>query len=72
MLTFSWHTGVSYSSGQGPVHCLNLNVFPLLHFSSSVGTLKRRRAQASSSQTQPQRAHHRQPRDNYQMGQMRR
>ncbi|KAK3528175.1 hypothetical protein QTP86_023899, partial [Hemibagrus guttatus] len=36
------------------------------------GTLKRRRAQAPSSQTQPQRVHHRQQRDNYQMGQMRR
>ncbi|XP_026992905.1 disintegrin and metalloproteinase domain-containing protein 10 [Tachysurus fulvidraco] len=36
------------------------------------GTLKRRRAQAQSSQPQPQRAHNRQPRENYQMGQMRR
>ncbi|TSK20045.1 Disintegrin and metalloproteinase domain-containing protein 10 [Bagarius yarrelli] len=35
------------------------------------GTLKRRRAQAANAQTQPQRAHHRQPRENYQMGQMR-
>ncbi|XP_053532755.1 disintegrin and metalloproteinase domain-containing protein 10 [Ictalurus punctatus] len=36
------------------------------------GTLKRRRAQGQSAQTQPQRAHLRQPRDTYQMGQMRR
>ncbi|KAB5525998.1 hypothetical protein PHYPO_G00146630 [Pangasianodon hypophthalmus] len=36
------------------------------------GTLKRRRAQAASSQTQPQVVHHRQPREAYQMGQMRR
>ncbi|XP_072527398.1 disintegrin and metalloproteinase domain-containing protein 10 [Salminus brasiliensis] len=35
------------------------------------GTLKRRRAQNPNSQPQPQR-HHRQPRDTYQMGQMRR
>ncbi|XP_035252428.1 disintegrin and metalloproteinase domain-containing protein 10-like [Anguilla anguilla] len=34
------------------------------------GTLKRRRAQQASAQPQPQR--HRQPRENYQMGQMRR
>lgn len=40
--------------------------------SPSVGTLKRRRAQGQSAQTQPQRAHLRQPRDTYQMGQMRR
>lgn len=44
----------------------------LFRTSPPVGTLKRRRAQAASSQTQPQRAHHRQPRENYQMGQMRR
>ncbi|MCI4393175.1 hypothetical protein PGIGA_G00154370 [Pangasianodon gigas] len=36
------------------------------------GTLKRRRAQAANSQTQPQVVHHRQPREAYQMGQMRR
>ncbi|XP_051565379.1 disintegrin and metalloproteinase domain-containing protein 10-like isoform X1 [Myxocyprinus asiaticus] len=35
------------------------------------GTLKRRRAQNPTAQTQPQR-HHRQQRENYQMGQMRR
>ncbi|XP_062845480.1 disintegrin and metalloproteinase domain-containing protein 10 isoform X2 [Trichomycterus rosablanca] len=35
------------------------------------GTLKRRRAQGQSSQPQPQRSNHRQPRDTYQMGQMR-
>lgn len=36
------------------------------------GTLKRRRAQNPNSQPQQQQRHHRQPRDTYQMGQMRR
>ncbi|KAG9352187.1 hypothetical protein JZ751_020600 [Albula glossodonta] len=36
------------------------------------GTLKRRRPQHTNPQPQQQRHHHRQPRENYQMGQMRR